>query len=420
MTVIYHFFWYVAKKRSFLFDSVEEWITIGNQKMGKEVETAVNKKTVATGRDFVSFGRTLSEADRRFRRRSFWVLLAAGLLVFGIAVMSGRYDCSMSDLAACLFRGILDRLIDLVNLPATLFGLNYHVANPWPVTWGKDIETIVWTVRVPRVIAVAIVGGGLALAGSSFQCVFRNPLVSEGILGVSNGASLGAVLAIFFGLGTTLTSVCAFAGGLLAVGLAYSCSKMFRGNPTLVLVLAGTVVGSLLTAGNSIVKYLAPPDTKLPEITFWLMGSFAGITASKLTFLAPVILVCSFGIYKLRWQLNLMALGDDEAKALGVDTARARKFLIILSTLITSAAVCVCGIVGWVGMVIPQVTRLVVGPDSRRLIPSAFAVGAIFLMLVDIVCRTLVVTEIPVGIVTSIIGAPIFLFLLKRVKEGWA
>ena len=133
-----------------------------------------------------------------------------------------------------------------------------------------------------------------------------------------------------------------------------------------------------------------------------------------------MILACSFVIYKMRWQLNLMALGDDEAKALGVDTSRSRKILIVMSTLITSAAVCVCGIVGWVGMVIPQVTRLVVGPDSRRLIPSAFAVGAIFLMLVDIVCRTLVVTEIPVGIVTSIIGAPIFLVLLKRVKEGWA
>ena len=307
--------------------------------MGKEVETAVNKKTVATGRDFVSFGRTLSEADRRFRRRSFWVLLAAGLLVFGIAIMSGRYDCSMSDLAACLFRGILDRLIDLVNLPATLFGLNYHGANPWPVTWGKDIETIVWTVRVPRVIAVAIVGGGLALAGSSFQCVFRNPLVSEGILGVSNGASLGAVLAIFFGLGTTLTSVCAFAGGLLAVGLAYSCSKMFRGNPTLVLVLAGTVVGSLLTAGNSIVKYLAPPDTKLPEITFWLMGSFAGLGYKKLLIIVPGFILGLVILVLYRWRINILSMGNREAKAMGLNIKRDRTVVIFASTLITALSV---------------------------------------------------------------------------------
>lgn len=365
-------------------------------------------------------GALFASNEKRFRRRAFWLLLALILLVFTAAVLSGRYHSTAGEILQSLGYGIVDRVIGLINLPAKWFGWNYQVANPLAVTWGKDVDTVVWTVRVPRVLAVLLIGGGLSVSGASFQCVFRNPLVSEGILGVSNGASLGAVIAIFLGLGPTLTSVSAFFGGLLAVFLAYSCSKMFRGNPTLVLVLAGTVVGSLLTAGNSIVKYLAPADTKLPEITFWLMGSFAGISASKLTITAPLILVCCFGVYKMRWHLNLMALGDDEARALGVDTARSRKILIFLATLITAASVSLCGMVGWVGMVIPQITRLITGPDARRLIPSAFMIGGIFLMLVDIVCRTLVVTEIPVGIVTSIIGAPVFLVLLKRVKEGWA
>lgn len=367
-----------------------------------------------------TMGGQLEQYERRYRRRLFLILAVTGLIVLVISLLSGRYNCTKADLLGSLGHGLLDGIIYLINLPAEKLGWWQPVSNPIPVTWGKDIDTVMWTVRMPRILAVILIGGGLSISGASFQCVFRNPLVSEGILGVSNGASLGAVLAIFFGFGPALTSLCAFAGGMLAVGLAYSCSKMFRGNPTLVLVLAGTVVGSLLTAGNSIVKYLAPQDTKLPQITFWLMGSFAGISWSKLRFMGPLIIICSLGILRMCWQLNLMALGDDEARALGVDTARARKILIFLATVITSSAVCVCGIVGWVGMVIPQIVRLVVGPDARRLIPATFMVGGIFLMLVDILCRTLVVTEIPVGIITSLIGAPIFLVLLKRVKEGWA
>ncbi len=367
-----------------------------------------------------TMGGQLEQYERRYRRRRFLILAVTGLIVLVISLLSGRYNCTKADLLGSLGHGLLDGIIYLINLPAEKLGWWQPVSNPIPVTWGKDIDTVMWTVRMPRILAVILIGGGLSISGASFQCVFRNPLVSEGILGVSNGASLGAVLAIFFGFGPALTSLCAFAGGMLAVGLAYSCSKMFRGNPTLVLVLAGTVVGSLLTAGNSIVKYLAPQDTKLPQITFWLMGSFAGISWSKLRFMGPLIIICSLGILRMCWQLNLMALGDDEARALGVDTARARKILIFLATVITSSAVCVCGIVGWVGMVIPQIVRLVVGPDARRLIPATFMVGGIFLMLVDILCRTLVVTEIPVGIITSLIGAPIFLVLLKRVKEGWA
>lgn len=371
-------------------------------------------------RELIQTGAELNRREILYRRRLFLSLLALGLVVFVICLLSGRYNCTVSELLHSLGYGLLDRIINLINLPAKHWGWWQPISNPMAITWGKDVDTVMWTVRMPRILAVILIGGGLSISGASFQCVFRNPLVSEGILGVSNGASLGAVLAIFFGLGPGLTSLCAFAGGMLAVGLAYSCSKMFRGNPTLVLVLAGTVVGSLLTAGNSIVKYLAPQDTKLPQITFWLMGSFAGISWSKLRLMGPLIIICSLGILRMCWQLNLMALGDDEAKALGVDTARSRKILIFLATVITSSAVCVCGIVGWVGMVIPQITRLVVGPDARRLIPATFAVGAIFLMLVDIACRTLVVTEIPVGIITSLIGAPIFLVLLKRVKEGWA
>lgn len=378
------------------------------------------KEKELSAKQSADYGKELLQNDKQFRIKAVSILVSVGVVVFIISLLSGRYHCSKADILKALGYGITELFIKAAELPGKLFGGGYDIKNPIAVSWSSDVDTILWVVRMPRIIAVIFIGGGLSLAGTSYQCVFRNPLVSEGILGVSNGASLGAVIAIFFSLGPTMTSIFAFFGGILAVALTYSCSRVFRGNPTLLLVLAGTVVGSLLSAGNSILKYLAPQDTKLPEITFWLMGSFAGISASKLTLLVPLIFSCSLGIYLMRWYLNLMSLGDDEAKALGVNTARARLVLIILSTVISSAAVCVCGIVGWIGMVIPQITRLVVGPDARRLLPCTFAVGAIFLMLVDMLCRCLIATEIPVGIITSLIGAPIFLILLKRVKEGWA
>lgn len=215
-------------------------------------------------------------------------------------------------------------------------------------------------------------------------------------------------------------NIFAFAGGILAVFLTYYFSKMLRGNQTLLLVLTGIVVSSVFSAGISIIKYIAPPDTSLPDITFWLMGSFGKIGVNDLAVLVSVVAICVAVLLCMRWKMNILALGDDEARTLGVNVERTRVIIIVASTLIASVSTCVVGTVPWVGIIIPQITRFIVGPDTRRLMPCAFFIGAIFLMLVDVACRALLAVEIPVGIVTSLVGAPIFFIILKRSKTGWA
>lgn len=225
---------------------------------------------------------------------------------------------------------------------------------------------------------------------------------------------------MLLGMATVFINALAFVFGALAVFITVTCASKLRGNQTLLLVLMGTVVNSLFSAGVSIVKYLAPTETTLPEITFWLMGSFSKIKPEDLYYLIPLITVCALVIIHERWNMNVMALGDDEAKALGVNVKRCRLIIIIASTLITAVSVCVCGAIAWVGMIIPQITRFLVGPDCRRLLPCVFVIGAIFLMLVDVACRAAVNAELPVGIVTSLIGAPIFFLVLRRSQMGWA
>lgn len=359
--------------------------------------------------------------DRQSKRKLIIIISVALIAVFLFCLLTGRYSCSRFDVFKALCYGIIDGIIFILELPARLLPfIDYTIANPITVTWDSNVVLVLWTVRMPRILGVIVVGGGLAVSGANYQGVFRNPLVSESILGVSAGASLGAALGILWNSGSVLTSALAFVGGIIAVSLTYSSSRIFKGNPTLLLVLAGTVISSLFSAMLSIVQYLAPPDTKLPEIVFWLMGSFAKIRANDLIFLVPLVLVCCFILYRIRWKLNLLSLGDEEARTLGVNTRQTRLIIIITSTIITAACVCICGMVGWVGVVIPQICRMIVGPDNRKLIPCSFFIGAIFLMIVDVICRAAFEAEIPVGIVTSIVGAPIFLVMLRRLKEGWS
>lgn len=362
----------------------------------------------------------IEEQEKSFFWKAAFIITAAMAVTILFCILSGRYSCTRTEVFYAFLHGIVDRFFDLLELPAKIFpSLDYTLTNPIPVTWDSNVETVIWTIRVPRILAVIFIGGGLAVSGASYQCLFRNPLVSESILGVSSGASFGASISILLTLGSGFTTLFAFCGGALAVTLTYLSSKLLRGNQTLLLVLAGSVVSSIFSAGLSIIKYIAPTETALPEITFWLMGSFAKISGSSLRLLIPLISVYLLLLLRVRWQMNVLALGDDEAKTLGVNIARTRLLIIVCSTLITGVSVCVCGMIGWIGVIIPQITRMQIGPNTRRLIPCAFFVGAVFLMIVDVVCRTLLVAEIPVGIVTSLIGAPIFLLILKRAKEGW-
>ena len=285
---------------------------------------------------------------------------------------------------------------------------------------SANVETVIFQVRGPRVLAALLVGAALAAAGSAYQGMFRNPLVSPDILGVSTGAALGAVVAIFLSLGVVAVQGFAFAGGLVAVALVYWIGGRLRGHePLLALVLTGVVIGTLLGSTIALLKYLADPYNQLPAITYWLLGSLAAVAPRDLAVAAPLMLAGLAPMLLLRWRVNLLALPDDEARALGADTRKLRMTVIAAATLMTAAAVAISGIIGWVGLLVPHAARLLVGPDFRRLLPLAMLLGAGFLLAVDTLCRTLAQIEVPPGVLTALIGTPFFLWLFARSRSGW-
>jgi iron complex transport system permease protein len=282
------------------------------------------------------------------------------------------------------------------------------------------VDTVIWRIRLPRIAAAVLVGAALAGAGSTYQGLFRNPLVSPDILGVAAGAGLGAVLGIFLSAPILVVEFLAFAGGLGAVAIVYLIGTAMKGrDPILVLVLAGVAMGTLLGAAIALVKVFADPYNQLPAITFWLLGSLTGVTLPDLTAAVPAILIGLVPLYLLRWRMNVMTLGEEEAKALGVNTAMLRFLFIAGATLITSAAVSISGIIGWIGLIIPHVARLVAGPEFSRLLPVSMLMGAAYLLLVDTLARTMATIEIPIGVLTAFIGAPFFLWLLASSRRGW-
>jgi iron complex transport system permease protein len=297
--------------------------------------------------------------------------------------------------------------------------LSSHLLHIGQVTLGI-IDTVVMQIRLPRILAAMVVGASLALAGVSFQGLFRNPLVSPDILGVSSGAGFGAALAILLGGNQLAIQVTAFGFALLAVGISYSISKMVKGNPTLSLILAGMAIASLFGALLSLVKYVADPVNQLPAITYWLMGSLASVGQKSLLYAAVPMLIGITVLILIRWRFNVLAMGEEEAKALGVDTGRLRIIIVVCCTMITASAVCISGTIGWVGLVIPHIGRALVGPDHKKLLPVCLLIGAAFLLLIDDIARVVASVEIPIGILTAIVGIPFFVFLLKRGGRGWA
>jgi len=283
------------------------------------------------------------------------------------------------------------------------------------------VENVIWQVRGPRVVAAALVGAALAIAGTAFQGLFRNPLVSPDILGASSGAALGAVLGIFLSLGVLAIQAMAFAGGLVAVAAVYLIGSAVRArDPVLVLVLAGVVIGALLGAGVGLVKYLADPYNQLPAMTFWLLGSLAAVSALDLVPLLAPVALGTLVLVALRWRMNVMSLPEEEARALGVPTGPLRIAIVAAATLVTSASVATAGIIGWVGLVVPHIARTLVGPDFARLIPAAALLGGGFLLGIDTLARTAASVEIPLGILTALIGTPFFIWLLASVSNTWS
>jgi iron complex transport system permease protein len=335
----------------------------------------------------------------RARRGWAWALPTALLLaVLLLALAVGRYPVAPAD----ILRIVGAKLLDMPSgLPQTA-------------------ETVVWQVRLPRVLAGLLVGAALAASGAVYQGLFRNPLVSPDILGVSAGASLGAVAGIFLSLPVVAIQGLAFGGGLAAVALVYLIGTAARErDPVLVLVLAGVAVGALLGACISLLKVLADPYNQLPAITFWLLGSLASVNRGDLLSILPAVVIGLVPMVLLRWRMNLMTLDDDEARALGVETARLRLVLIAAATLMTAAAVSISGIIGWIGLLVPHVARTLVGPDFARLLPATLMLGGGYLVAIDTLARTMAAIEVPLGILTAAIGAPFFLWLLLAARRGW-
>ncbi len=278
--------------------------------------------------------------------------------------------------------------------------------------WTVSMEAAVWNIRLPRVLLSVLVGACLSTAGASYQGVFQNPMASPDILGASAGAGFGAALAILLGFSTVGITLSAFCMSLLTVALVFTVSRHAKGDRILGLVLAGIMVSSLFQAGTSFIKLTADPHNKLPQITYWLMGSLSGAQWSDLAFALAPMVIGLVPLLLLRWQLNVVTMGDEEARAMGVHAPQLRLWVVLCSTLVTAASVAVSGMIGWVGLVIPHMMRRLVGSDFRCLLPASMLGGGIFLLVVDNVSRSLTAAGIPIGILTAFIGAPFFLWLI--------
>lgn len=331
----------------------------------------------------------------RSRATALLILLPAVMLYASLFV--GRFAVSPSEVSRILW------------------GQIFPVAHDWP----NSAETIVLQIRLPRAIMALFIGAGLSVSGAAYQGMFRNPLVSTDILGVTAASGFGAAVALLWSKNAFELQLLSFAFGLAGVLLTYLLARVYRTTPVLMLVLSGVVVAAFFSALLSAAKYLADPESKLPAITYWLLGSLNSVSVDSLVMALPPIIVGSVGLMFVRWKLNVLAMGDEEARSLGVRTERVKAGIIMCTTLITAAAVSVCGIVGWVGLVIPHVGRMLVGPDHRALLPATLSIGATYLLLIDDIARTATVGEIPLGILTALIGAPFFAYLLRKTNGSW-
>ena len=323
-----------------------------------------------------------------------WLIgLLIGLIVLCLLSLSvGRYPLPISDILAFVFR---QKVVD------------------------EHTALLLTDVRLPRVAAALLVGGALSVSGVAYQGMFKNPLISPDILGVSSGAGFGAALAILLSWSMLGIQLSAFAFGLAAVLIALALSKRISGvhSQALVLLLSGIITGAMFGAFISLTKYIADAEYKLPDITFWLMGSLTNVTATQVLNIAPIVLLAVLPLYFSSWRLNVLSFGEDEAHTMGVQVQRLRLVVILSATLLTATVVSITGLIGWIGLVVPHIARFIIGSDNRYLLPAAFMLGSSFLIVIDLLSRTLSALEIPLGIIASIIGAPIFFFVLKSVKS---
>lgn len=298
---------------------------------------------------------------------------------------------------------------------AILWGKLLHL----PQYWTNSMETVVLQVRLPRIIAAILVGSALAGAGVAYQNLFRNSLVSPAILGVSAGAGFGAALGMVLQYSWIWIQAMAFVGGLIAVACSFVIGTFFGNKSVTSLVLGGMVVSALFQAFISVLKYMADPSDTLPAITFWLMGGLSKVTMQDTLWAIPAMVIALLVLYIIRWEIHVLGVGEDEAHAMGINIRFIQGVVILCATLMTAAAVSISGIIGWVGLLIPHMARMLVGAKFTVLLPVSLLMGSGYLLLIDGVSRSIASLEIPVGILTAIIGAPCFVFLLARSRRTW-
>jgi iron complex transport system permease protein len=339
---------------------------------------------------------------KKLRGRSLLVLALGALLLAAVlaSFVIGRYPMALPQIFASV----------RARIDALLYGGSGVSGNP-------TADALFFNVRLPRVLLACMVGCCLSAAGAAYQGVFQNPMAAPDILGASSGAAAGAALAILLGLSGRMVTVFAFGASLIAIGLVMLVSRTARGNRLLRIILAGIMISSLCNAATSFIKLVADPNDVLPEITYWLMGSLAKTKPDDALFALIPMAIGAIPLLLLRWRINLLTLSDHEARAMGVNAAAVRAAVIVCATLVTAASVSVSGLIGWVGLVVPHLARRLVGNNYRHLLPASMLGGALFLLIVDNISRNLLLTEIPIGIVTSVIGAPFFIWMITRKSE---
>lgn len=331
-------------------------------------------------------------SDKLHRKKilSIWLIGIFACFLGLFAMGLGRYPMNIKEVALL----IIDKI-------------NRAEVNPMA-------ETVVWKVRFPRVLLALLAGAGLSVAGASFQSIFSNPLATPDTLGVATGTSFGAVFGLLMGWNMFYVQTAAMVFGLAAVGVVFVISRIRNERSIIMIVLSGIVVGSIFQAMVSIVKYVADPQDALPAITFWLMGGLSSVRQKTLLFAMPALLTGMVVLFLLRWKLNVLSLNEDEAKTLGVRVGVTRNLAILASTMITAAIISTCGSIGWLGLLVPHICRMIYGNSNIYVIPASISVGAAIFLLIDTLARTATAGEIPVSILTALIGAPFFIFLMRK------
>jgi len=330
-------------------------------------------------------------------KKKFAILIILPIAMFFISLFLGRYHIN----------------------PLTIIHILFAKLIPIQSDWSSTMETVIFKVRLPRILLAMLVGASLSISGASFQGMFQNPLVSPSILGVSSAAGFGAAVAILYSFSSFTIQIFAILFGIIGVILTYFLSRVYKTTPILMLVLSGIVISAFFSALISLIKYAADPYEKLPAITFWLMGSLSTTsTKDLLRIIFPMSLGIG-GLLAVSWKINILSIGDEEARSLGIKTELLKGVIIFCATILTATAVCVSGMIGWVGLIIPHIARMIVGPDHRKLLPASLAIGSTYLLLIDDLARTVSSAEIPLGILTAIIGLPFFAYLIRKTKGRW-